>query len=62
MAFFHKVPTPLERMIQAPTGAKLRREIEELEAGGIFRHLNITNFLEGDLFAWYIPVWTGEIE
>jgi hypothetical protein len=49
-------------MAQATTSARLRREVSELEAGSIFRHLNITNFLEGDLFAWYLPVWSGEIE
>ncbi|RIK80285.1 MAG: hypothetical protein DCC68_11275 [Planctomycetota bacterium] len=62
VAFFHKLPTPLQKMIQAPTSAKLKREMEELEAGSIFRHLNITNFLEGDLFAWYLPVWSDEID
>jgi methylase of polypeptide subunit release factors len=62
VAFFHKLPTPLQKMMQAPTSAKLKREMEELEAGSIFRHLNITNFLEGDLFAWYVPVWSEKIE
>lgn len=62
VAFFHKLPTPLQKMMQTTTSAKLKREMEELEAGSIFRHLNITNFLEGDLFAWYIPVWSGPIE
>ncbi len=62
VAFFHKLPTPLQRMMHAATSAKLKREMEELEAGGIFRHLNITNFLEGDLFAWYTSVWSEPIE
>jgi hypothetical protein len=62
VAFFHKLPTPLQKMMQAPTSNKLKREMEELEAGSIFRHLNITNFLEGDLFAWYAGVWNAEIE
>lgn len=62
VAFFHKLPTPLQKMMQAGTSAKLKREMEDLEAGSIFRHLNITNFLEGDLFAWYTGVWTGPIE
>ena len=62
VAFFHKLPTPLQKMMQATTGAKLKREMEELEAGSIFRHLNITNFLEGDLFAWYVPIWAEPIE
>jgi len=62
VAFFHRLPTPLQGMMQAPTSAKLKREMEELEAGSIFRHLNITNFLEGDLFAWYTSVWSEPVE
>jgi hypothetical protein len=62
VAFFHKLPTPLQKMMQATTSNKLKREMEDLEAGSIFRHLNITNFLEGDLFAWYVGVWTEPIE
>ncbi|MFY9619660.1 MAG: N-6 DNA methylase [Pyrinomonadaceae bacterium] len=61
-AYFHKLPTPLQKMIQASSRNALKREMEDLEAGSIFRHLNITNFLEGDLFAWYIPVWSEPIE
>ncbi len=62
VAFFHRVPTPLKAMLNAATGARLKREMEELELGSIFRHLNITNFLEGDLFAWYTAVWNDQIE
>ncbi|MGI8962578.1 MAG: N-6 DNA methylase [Bryobacteraceae bacterium] len=49
-------------MMQAATGPKLKRELEDFEAGSIFRYFNITNFLEGDLFAWYLPVWSPAIE
>jgi hypothetical protein len=62
VAFFHKLPTPLEKMKAATTSNKLKREMEDLEQGSIFRHLNITNFLEGDLFAWYTGVWNEAIE
>lgn len=62
VAFFHNLPTPLQKIMQATTSNKLKREVEDLEAGSIFRHLNITNFLEGDLFAWYTAVWTEPIE
>jgi hypothetical protein len=62
VAFFHKLPTPLQKMLQASTGNKLKRELVELEAGSIFRHFNITNFLEGDLFAWYTSAWSDPIE
>lgn len=62
VSFFHQLPSPLQVIIQAGTSGKLKREMQELEAGSIFRHLNITNFLEGDLFAWYIPTWCEPIE
>ena len=62
VTFVHQLPTPLSKMIQAPTTAKLRRELEDFEAGSIFRHFSITNFLEGDLFTWYLPVWTPAVE
>jgi hypothetical protein len=62
VAFFHSLPTPLEKLAQSGPGAKLRREMDELEDGSIFRHLGITNFLEGDLFRWYTAVWNEPIE
>lgn len=61
-AYFHKLPTPLQKMIQAGSSKALKREMEDLELGSIFRHLNVTNFLEGDLFAWYTSVWSESIE
>lgn len=61
-AYFHKLPTPLQKMIQAGSSKALKREMEDLELGSIFRHLNITNFLEGDLFAWYTSIWSESIE
>jgi hypothetical protein len=62
VAFFHKLPTPLQKIMGASTSAKLKHEMDDLEAGSIFRHLNITNFLEGDLFAWYTSVWSEPVE
>ncbi len=57
VAYFHRVPTPLERLMRAATSEKLHREMRDLESGSIFQHLNIVNFLEGDLFSWYLEVW-----
>jgi methylase of polypeptide subunit release factors len=62
VSFFHNVPPPPKKMLAAGTSAKLKREMEELERGSIFPHLNITNFLEGDLFTWYTAVWADPIE
>ncbi len=53
--------SPTRRAAAAPTSTALRREMEELEAGGIWAALGITNFLEGDLFAWYVAAWDGGV-
>ncbi len=62
ISHFHKLPSQIGKIVAAPSATKLKHELGELEAGGIFRHLGITNFLEGDLFAWYLPAWSADIE
>ena len=42
-------------------GEELRRELSELEEGGIFAELGIRNFLEANYFAWYLDEWDDEI-
>ncbi len=43
-------------------GEALRRELRNLESGGLFRALGLKNLLEGDFFAWYLDAWNPEIE
>jgi len=41
---------------------ELRRVLEELESGGIFKKLlGITNFIEGDYFSWYLDVFDQDL-
>jgi hypothetical protein len=62
VARFHGMPgDPVSRLHAATNPAKFKAEMEDLEQGSVFHHFNITNFLEGDLFAWYLPVWSKEI-
>jgi hypothetical protein len=61
-SFYHRIPSPIQRLIRAPTSQSLRVTAEDLESGGLFRHLNIENFLEGDLFSWYIAAWGPELD
>jgi methylase of polypeptide subunit release factors len=35
----------------------LKRELDELEEGGIFSKIGIVNFLEADYFSWYLNEW-----
>lgn len=43
------------------TSDNLHEKCTELEEGGIFRSIGIRNFLEGDLFSWYIQSWNESI-
>lgn len=40
---------------------KLRKDFKNIEEGGTFRRLGISNFLEGDFFSWYLYLWDDEI-
>ena len=40
----------------------LRRRLQEMESGGIFRAYGLLNLLEGDFFAWYLHAWDAKIE
>jgi hypothetical protein len=40
---------------------RLKEELTELEEGGIFAKLGISNFLEADYFAWYIDEWDEKL-
>jgi hypothetical protein len=55
------VTSPHKKMLRAATSKKLKDELERLESGSIFKELGIVNFLEGDLFAWYLLVWNEAI-
>ena len=50
----------LKKLVAAPTSPKLRDELRNLEQGGIWSQLGISNFLEGDLFSWYLDAWNEE--
>jgi len=39
----------------------LKKELEELEEGGIFLRIGIVNFLEADYFSWYLNEWDEEL-
>ena len=50
----------LKKLVSTPTSAKLRDELRNLEQGGIWSQLGIRNFLEGDLFSWYLDAWNED--
>ncbi len=40
---------------------KLKEQLEDMETGGLYKKLGVTNFLEGDFFGWYLSLWDDEI-
>ena len=61
ISFYHRMPSYLGKL-GALTGPSLKEELVDLERGGIFAQMGITNFLEGDLFSWYLDEWNSDIE
>ena len=56
-----KVGLPLAGWETYPSH-KLRDHLERLDQGGMFREMKILNFIEGDLFGWYLSEWSPPIE
>ena len=44
------------RLAHAPDN-ELKRQLEDIEDGGIYTRKGITNFLEGDFFRWYLDTF-----
>jgi hypothetical protein len=42
-------------------GVNLREELSRLESGFVYKWYKVRNFLEGDLFGWYLDEWNSEI-
>ena len=57
----HHEPVTLAQAVGLDT-AGLLNYLRTMEEGGIFRHLGIRNFLEGDFFVWYLEEWTPELD
>lgn len=54
--------SPIKGCVNAPTSDALQREMNELEEGGIWAKSGIGNFLEGDVFSWYLEDWQQDVE
>jgi len=53
--------SPVRAMAGAATSEQLKAQLAKLESGDIWAQRGISNFLEGDLFAWYVSAWTDEV-
>lgn len=59
---YHGLPSVTQKALKSSGKRQLQKELADLEAGGIFQHIGIRNFLEGDLFSWYLNAWTEDLE
>lgn len=56
-----KLGTTLPQVASYQTD-RLCRYLKDMERGGIFKQLGISNFLEGDFFGWYLEVWDDYLD
>jgi hypothetical protein len=56
-----KLGTTLPQVASYPTD-RLHKYLKDMERGGIFKKLGISNFLEGDFFGWYLEVWDDSVD
>ena len=62
LCYYHKMPSIVTRMTLLQ-GKELKNQLTSLEKrGGIFAEMGYVNFLEGDLFTWYLDEWDADIE
>ncbi len=47
----------LKQLVESPTSEDLRGQLRLLEQGGTWSQIGVRNFLEGDLFSWYLDAW-----
>lgn len=57
-----KPDTPTLAHVANLEGDELQAYLENLERGGVFSQLGISNFLEGDFFGWYLDAWNSALE
>ena len=53
--------TYIKHLLRARDYEDLRRELELLETGTVYRWFGIRNFLEGEMFGWYLDEWSSEV-
>ncbi len=56
-----KLGTALPQVASYSTD-RLQKYLKDMERGGIFKQLGVSNFLEGDFFGWYLEVWDEDVD
>jgi hypothetical protein len=61
MAHWRGLPDPAETFLRAESSDRVRREVEELEAGILWGQMSVAGLYPGDPFSWYTSAWCGPI-
>jgi hypothetical protein len=51
----------IKRLLKLKDEEALKRELRLLEQGAVYKWFGIRNFLEGEMFSWYLDEWNEEI-
>jgi hypothetical protein len=51
----------IKRLLRVESEEDIKRELELLESGYVYKWYGIRNFLEGEMFSWYLDEWNPEI-
>jgi len=58
----HDLPAPADQLGRGRSTSELRREVQRMEAGGVFEALNLAEPFKDDHFSWYTAAWDEPIE
>jgi len=51
----------IKRLLRFESEEDIKRELELLESGSVYKWYGIRNFFEGEMFSWYLDEWGPEI-
>jgi len=51
----------LKNLLRIESCEEIKRRLDLLEKGSVYRWYGIRNFLEGEMFSWYIDEWCNDI-
>ena len=61
VCLYHRFSSPILDVLQTGSDATLKTLMTDWEDGSLFKNFRIRNFLEGDLFSWYVYEWDEAI-
>lgn len=58
----HRSPSVIKQLLEKPSTLQIKDTLKKIESdSSLFAQLGIVNFLEGDLFSWYLDIFDNEL-